>query len=736
MAQVEKMSDAGPVFVEAEEKPPLFAVTSTVSLQGRRLRTLKHGDTFAVLGTNGDIQLGDASVEGLYHRDTRHLSHFAIGINGMRPLLLSSMVRDDNSALTCDYTNPAIRDDGDVLLQQDLIHLRRAQFIWQGVLYERIAVRNFDETTRKITLDFAFSADFSDLFEVRGLTRAKRGRFHRPTIAGSSVLLGYTGLDNRTRTTRISFDPMPQHIGTSHAQYVLELAPKAHAIIHVTVRCNEQGSRRRPREAFLSALRASRNELHRMASRAAAIESSNDIYNEAIRRSIADLYMLMTRTEEGYLVPYAGIPWYSTVFGRDSLITALLTLWVDPSIARGVLKFLAAHQAKEFKPEADAEPGKILHEIRLGEMAELGEVPFGRYYGTVDATPLFVILAGAYLERTDDIQTIRELWPNIEAALNWIDEFGDRDGDGFVEYETRTAAGLANQGWKDSYDSVFHADGRLAQGPIALVEVQGYVYAAKRRAAEIAQRLDRSPRAAELLRQAEELRERFHRAFWSDEIGTYALALDGEKRPCLVQTSNAGHTLLTGIATPECAEILVQTLMSRESFSGWGIRTVSTNAPRFSPISYHNGSVWPHDNALIALGLARYGYKAEAARILHALFDASMYLDLRRLPELFCGFTRRRSQAPTLYPVACAPQAWAAAAPLALIQACLGLRIQSTLGTVNLQHPMLPDSLDYIIIRGLECGSVRLDIEIRRTGDQISMQVLGATGEARLTMMV
>lgn len=721
--------------VEAAESPPSFTVTSKVSLQSRQLRTLKHGDTFAVLDASGDILLGHSSVEGLYHRDTRHLSHFAIGLNGLRPLLLSSLVRDDNSALTCDYTNPEIREDGHVLLEQDVIHVSRAEFIWQGVLYERIAVRNFDESRKRITLNFAFAADFADVFEVRGLTRPRKGRMHRPAVSSSSVLLAYTGLDDRTRSTRICFDPKPDQIETSHAQYKLDLESGGVAVIHIAIRCNDHGGRRRPREAFLSGLRASRNELHQAASHAVAIETSNDIYNESLRRAIADLYMLMTRTNEG-LIPYAGIPWYSTVFGRDSLLTALLMLWLDPGIARGVLRYLAANQATDFNPDSDAEPGKILHEVRLGEMAELGEVPFRRYYGTVDATPLFLILAGAYLDRTDDIDTIRELWPHLDAALRWIDEYGDRDGDGFVEYACRSETGLVNQGWKDSYDSIFHADGRLAEGPIALVEVQAYVFGAKLMAAQMALRLGHEARAAMLTRQAEQLQEQFHRAFWSDELGTYALALDGKKRPCLVQTSNAGHALLTGIARKECAERLVQTLMSREMFSGWGIRTVATTAARYNPMSYHNGSVWPHDNALIALGLARYGFKREAERVFEALFDVSTYLDLRRLPELFCGFARRRNHGPTLYPVACSPQAWAAAAPLALIEACLGIRVHPTLGSVKVIRPMLPAFLDEVTLRGLTCGTVKLDIKFSRAGDQVAMRVLHTTGNAQVTMIV
>ncbi len=718
------------------ETPPAFTVTSKVSLQAKQLRILKNRDTFAVLDASGDILVGSASAEGLYHRDTRHLSYFAIGLNGVRPLLLSSRMRDDNSAVTCDYTNPEMRENGQVTLEQDLIHVSRAQFLWQGVLYQRVAVRNYSEDhLSSITLDFAFTADFVDLFEVRGVARAKKGRIHPPVIDGHEVLLAYTGLDDRTRSTRICFDPQPARVERSHAQYQLDLEPGGRALIHIAISCNQSGEPRRPREAFLSALRASRNELHQASSRAAAIETSNQIYNEALCRSIADLYLLITPTEKG-LLPYAGIPWYSTVFGRDSLITALLMLWLDPSVARGVLRYLAANQATDFDANADAEPGKILHEVRLGEMAETGEVPFRRYYGSIDSTPLFLMLASAYLDRTDDLDTIRELWPNILAALAWIDEYGDRDGDGFVEYGARSGKGLVNQGWKDSYDSIFHADGRLAHGPIALVEVQAYVFGAKLAVAEIAQRLGHQTYTERLVREADQLRERFHRAFWSDELATYALALDGNKEPCLVRSSNAGHALLTGIVPDSCAGILAQTLMTRESFSGWGIRTVATTAARYNPMSYHNGSVWPHDNALIGLGLARYGFKHQAGRVFQALFDASTYLDLRRLPELFCGFARRRNQGPTLYPVACAPQAWSAAAPLALIEACLGLSIQTTLGTVDLFRPMLPTFLDEVTLRGLSCGAVNLDVQFRRTGEHVAMHVLDATGDARVTMML
>src|SRR5260370_8450546 len=362
-------------------------------------------------------------------------------------------------------------------------------------------------------------------------------------------------------------------------------------------------------------------------------------------------------------------------------------LWIDPRVARGVLRRLAFYQAKTFDPLADAEPGKILHERRGGEMAALREVPFAHYDGSVDATPLFVLLAGLYVERTGDEETLVELWPAIEAALNWIDGPGDPDGDGFVEYQRASEQGLANQGWKDSFDAIFHADGRLAEGYIALAEVQGYVFAGKRLAARCAHRLGFADKAKKLRAEAQLLSERFEEAFWCEELGTYALALDGAKAPCRVHTSNAGQLLFTGIVREDRARRVAADLMSQKFFSGWGIPTVATGDARYNPLSYHDGSVWPHDNALIALGFARYGLKHSVAHLFKGLFDAASYMDLRRLPELFCGFQRERRRGPTLYPVACAPQAWASATPFTLLEAALGLGFDATPGGVRLRDP-------------------------------------------------
>lgn len=708
-----------------------FFIPAAASLQERRPRTLKHGDTFAVFDHNGDALSGPGSPEGLYHRDTRYLSHLYLTIAGQRPMLLSSTLRDDNATLTCDLTNPDLFDaEGRLVLEHDLLHLRRSRFLWNGTCHERIAIRNFDDRSRQVRIDIAFAADFADLFEVRGTQRARRGTLQRPEMTAHQVKLAYLGLDGRRRQTTLRFDPAPQELTADHAGFVFDLAPREVRTMVLEIACD--GASERPvRPAFLRALRDARRALRSSASRATAIITSNDIFNEAVRRSVSDLYMLVTDTAEGPY-PYAGIPWFSTVFGRDALITALETLWLDPSIARGVLQHLAANQATGFDPEADAEPGKILHEVRHGEMAELREVPFRRYYGSVDSTPLFVMLAGAYLERTGDLVTLRRLWPNIEAALGWIENHGDRDGDGFVEYGRQTQEGLINQGWKDSHDSVFHADGTLARGPIALAEVQAYAYGAWRAAAYVARALGHPERAARFDRCAEALRADFDAAFFDAALGTYVLALDGEKRPCRVRSSNAGHALLTGIALPDRAACVASTLMGPTLFCGWGVRTIASSEARYNPMSYHNGSVWPHDNALIAAGLARYGFKREAARIFEGLFAASTYIDLRRLPELFCGFARQQTRGPTFYPVACMPQAWAAAAPCYMLQACLGLGFDPERLHVTFDEPTLPDFLSEVALRNLRLDGGAADVALRRSGAKVVVDVLDRRGPLRV----
>jgi glycogen debranching enzyme len=700
-----------------------FAVSASVSLSELKPLVLKHGNAFGVFDNKGDAISTPGGTEGVYYRDTRHLSHFAITLNERRPIVLSSTLRDDNTTLTCDLANPDLIEDGGVVTDHDLIHIRRTRFLWKASCFERLRIRNFDLQARSVRLAIGFAADFSDLFEVRGMVREKRGQTHDPKIQDGQVTLSYTGLDDRRRSTALRFDPAPEALTVNQALFNLHLGPRETRSIFVEIDCRHGDSPLQPVRAFFISLRDARRELRSKSLRAAAIVSSNDTFNEAARRAIADLYMLTTEAPEG-LYPYAGIPWFSTVFGRDGLITAMMMLWVDPTVARGVLSHLAAAQATEIDAAADAEPGKILHEERQGEMAELREVPFRRYYGSVDSTPLFVMLAGEYLDRTDDVETCRRLWPNIEAALNWIETYGDRDGDGLVEYGRRTVQGLANQGWKDSHDAIFHRDGSLAKGPIALTEVQGYVFAAWRSAERIMRRLGESDRAAEYGAKAEALRARFDALFFDAELGSYVLALDGDKKPCRVRASNAGHALFAGIAMPERAGPLAETLMGSSSFCGWGIRTVASSEARYNPMSYHNGSVWPHDNALIAAGFARYGKREETARLFESLFAASTYMDLRRLPELICGFPRQRSRGPTSYPVACSPQAWAAATPLYLLQSCLGLSFEAEANRIIFRRPVLPEFVNDITLTGLSLPAGKVNVQVRRAHRGFVVDVL------------
>lgn len=692
-----------------------FYIPARTSLDREGVTRLKHGDTFAVFDAAGDLLGFKGNTDGVYHRDTRHLSHFEMRLNGARPLLLSSSMQTDNAALVVDLTNPDFFSSDKLVLAKDLLHIQRLKFIWQGAVYERYTIHNFASATHEAKLSFTFGADFADLFEARGQTRARHGNTTVAQRSDSVTEFSYRGLDDVVRSTRISFWPIPEHMDSSSAAYHLSLAPGEQLFFMVKVACNPEAEAEAfDSTSFLSDMIASRRVLTRAMRRAPLVETPSDLYNDIMSRAHADLTMLVTDTPHGPY-PFAGIPWFSTYFGRDALITALFTLWFDPQIACGVLNFLAAHQAKHTDAFQDAEPGKILHEVRQGEMAALREIPFGFYYGSIDSTPLFVVLAGAYFDRTRDLDTMRALWPALTAALGWIENYGDRDGDGFVEYARQSDTGLQNQGWKDSYDSISHENGDLAEGPIALCEVQAYVYGAWLAAARIGSALGEVD-ALRYEDKAATLRERFEQAFWQEDMGTYALALDGHKKPCRVSTSNAGHVLLTGLASHEHAEVLSRTLLTADMFSGWGIRTLSTAAKRYNPMSYHNGSVWPHDNGIIALGLSRYGLTHPVLKIFEGLSEAARFLPLQRLPELFCGFPLKRRVGPTGYPVACAPQAWAAATPIALTAACLGLSFSEKTAVPVLTNSVLPRFVERIDISGLKAAGGIYRIDASRGG--------------------
>lgn len=709
-------------------------VLATSSRADDRTRVLKYGETFGVFDRHGDIQPLGNGEQGLYHEGTRFLSHFELTVNERRPLLLNSTVKLDNSLLVVDLTTPDIAENHRLLIRKSTLHIFRSKLLYQGVHYEQLRLRNYDSEPIDFRLRLHFGADYTDIFEVRGVERTRRGRLRAPGRRGHGLEFGYEGLDGVLRRTLVRLSRAPTAVADGMACYEFHLEPGEAADLYVSIAC-ELGEGHKTLLAYDEALARLEAELRTGAAASGSLFSSNEQFNDWTNRSSADLLMLTTETAHG-LYPYAGVPWYSTPFGRDGLITALQTLWLNPGLARGVLTFLAAQQADEENPAQDAEPGKIVHEMRGGELAALGEVPFGRYYGTVDATPLFVMLAGAYYQRTGERDLIESIWPNIERALAWIERYGDRDGDGFVEYARSSANGLSQQGWKDSDNSVFHADGTPARGPIALCEVQGYVYAAKLAAAGLARVLGLKGRAEQLEVEARVLKEAFNRAFWSEDLGTFVLALDGEKRPCRVAASNAAHALFAGIAREDYARRTAKLLLSPAFYNGWGMRTLAATERRYNPMSYHNGSVWPHDNGIAAMGLARYGFKEHALMLLRGLFDASIVLDLHRLPELFCGFERLPGQGPTLYPVACSPQAWASGAVFHLLQACLGLEFAPEKPQLRFIHPRLPDYLHWLEIRNLRLRDGAVDLIVRRERRDVAVNVLHKDGDVEVAVVV
>jgi len=718
----------GPARPEPAARPVLITDLASKTL------AVKEGDTFLYSDLEGNLDHeGDYGL-GLYAKDTRFLSHFRLTINGRDPVLLSSS--SERGYLShVDLTNPDLYDGERLSVRQQTLNLRRIRAI-NGRLFERVRMKNYNPFPVTVDLEFHLGADFADIFEVRGMTREAGPPRPPPRVADATIEFRYEGRDGVRRTTRVEFGGQPDRVDVdgpiATAVFRVHLGPYQTKLIGLSVDPVVEDA---PPVSvdFDHAVHELRRSYEEWERESTAIVTDNELFNELLARSLRDLRALYTDTDGGAILA-AGIPWYVTVFGRDALIASHQLLLVNPRPAREALELLAAKQGTTVDDWRDEQPGKILHEIRQGELARSGIIPHTPYYGSVDATPWFVILYAMHFRWTGDVAFAEKLLPAAEAALAWIDRDGDLDGDGFVEYLTRSSRGIRNQGWKDSHDSVPHVDGHLAEPPIALAEVQGYVYLAKQRMADVYRTLERPEDARRLEDDAAELKRRYNEAFWIEEEQFFAEALDADKRQVRTVTSNPGHGLYCGIVDEERAVPLAKRLLSPDMFSGWGIRTMSKAAAAYNPMSYHNGSVWPHDNALIAAGLKRYGFARSTNRVATALFDAAVQADYLRLPELFCGFTRRTPNRPVSYPIACSPQAWAAGSPYLMLQAILGIsaRAHENLLTVNLPH--LPTWLNVVEVRNLSVGDSRISMVFRREGEITSFSLLSREGDVRVVM--
>jgi glycogen debranching enzyme len=712
---------------------PVPRVPVVSDLPGKVL-AVKEGETFLYSDIEGNL---DDRVElglGLYHMDTRFLSHFRLRIAERDPILLSSSA-ERVYVSHVDLTNPDLYREDRPAISQHTLNIRRIRAI-RGRLYERIRIKNYNPHPIEVDLDLTFGADFADLFEVRGLTRETRGTYDPPTTSERSIEFGYTGEDGVRRRTRIEFGVRPARVEVRgdlvQAWFTVHLPAHETTTIPLVVEPVVEDSYPPPGD-FDEVVHSLRHDYEAWERESAQIRTDNEVFDQLLTRGLRDLRGLYTDLDGAGIIA-AGIPWYVAIFGRDTMITSHQMLMLSSRPARESLQVLAGFQGSEVDDWRDKEPGKILHEIRKGELARSGYIPHSPYYGSVDATPWFLILLAQYFRWTNDLGFVKELLPAAEAALEWIDRYGDADNDGFVEYRSRSPRGLRNQGWKDAHDSVIHTDGRIAELPIALAEVQAYVYMAKVRMADVYGALGDFERAVRLKDQATVLRRRFHEAFWMEEEGFFAGALDGDKQQVKTIVSNPGHGLYCGIVDARRAEAVARRLFEPDMFSGWGIRTMSKTAAGYNPMSYHNGTVWPHDNALIAAGLKRYGFLDATNRIATAMFEAAQYTDYMRLPELFCGFTRRAPSPPVQYPVACSPQAWAAGAPFLLLQGMLGISAIAHENVLTVNKPHLPPWLNEVEVRNLRVGNSTLSLVFRREGETTGFSLLSRDGDVRVVM--
>jgi len=687
--------------------------------------TLKSGALFMVTQVSGDVPAPSARAGrhglGLYFHDTRFLNEKRMHVSG-RPMTLLFESADLGDRCTRELTNPELPVQGGGIIHKETIGLHVDTSL-NGEVREVLTFRSFAREPLEVTLTLAYGSDFDDIFTVRGMAPGARGRLDDPQAGDGVLLLGYTGADDHRRTTEITFNPVPANISGGCATFLLRLAPGVAQRVEVVFRLAD-----RPLLVTADGLETSPNPVAQatsdvsghlgLPSSSVRMTTSNELFNRVMRRSFLDLAMLETGQGDDRFFA-AGVPWYVALFGRDSIITALQTLAFAPEVGRATLDLLARYQGRESNPEHDEEPGKILHELRVGERARLGEVPFAPYYGLVDATPLFLILLGEYLQWTGDLDCFATLRPHVDAALGWLEREGDPDGDGLFEYMSRASDGLVNQGWKDSYNAIVNADGSLAEPPIALVEMQGYVFRAFRAVANIYRASGESDRAALLERRAQQVRDRFEERFWSEELGNYGLALHGDpgaKRLAAVDASNQGQALWGGIVSKVHAGNVRDSVMDPARLNaGWGVRTLSQAAAAYNPFDYQTGAVWPHDTAMVAVGLRSYGFDDEALEIFTGLYEAATRFELYRLPELFAGFDRATYGRPVRYPVACSPQAWAAGSLPYVLTAVLGIVPDAFAKKLRVIRPCLPVWLDWVEIKGLTVGGSHVDLRFERS---------------------
>jgi glycogen debranching enzyme len=686
-----------------EDKPPELGPDAVQILEG---------STFVVSDAIGDMPEG--VVAGLFHRDTRHVSKWELTIDGKRPVVLTSAPVDYYSA-SFTLTNPELPG-----LPAQSLSVHRFRLVGSG-MRESITVENNLSRPIDVELRLTCGADFADLFEVKDRVGEKEGSYTVDTGSLDDTLsFLYENGSFRAGTWIRSTEPA--RIEGNDLVWDCHLEARASWTTGIRVSVSEEDAKREPTHGeFVASSRMADLVFEKWRAEVPSIEADIDVVEHIFRKSVVDLAGLrLTESYGGYeaSLPAAGLPWFMAIFGRDTLITSYMSLWVGPELVRGALYALAALQGKDVDDFRDEEPGKILHEIRHGELTALGKRPHSPYYGTADATPLWLILLSEYWRFTGDGATCTELKRAALAALEWIDRYGDRDGDGYVEYDTRSAEGLENQGWRDSWDGVVFRDGSLPRRPLALCEIQGYVYDAKLRLADIAGLVWDEPDLADRLRQeAEALSKRFNRDFWTDERGGfYVIGLDGEKNQVNSKTSNMGHLLWSGIVPDERAEDIVQQLFAETMFTGWGIRTLSAENAGYNPIGYHRGTVWPHDNAIISAGLARYGFRDEANRLATAMFEASAFADYR-LPEAFAGFPRSHGRFPVRYPTACSPQAWATAAPFLWLKTMLGMEPEDGKLVCD---PRVPEEMGRVHLRGVHAFGKRFDVWGRGSSGEVA----------------